>query len=206
MFERETGGPWKSRGTAKPVRLGSAGLAWDSVLPAAQRLPGPHKIEGDKKAPAGVFDLLFCFGYSGQRPSTKMRYLPITEETVAVDDPNSHWYGQVLQASTVAKPDWRHAEKMKLADDRYKWGVVVNYNYFSARPGAGSCIFLHVWKNQATTTVGCTAMAEPVILDLIKWLDAGQHPVLIQMPLRQYADLAGPAGFPILTLPSRSDD
>jgi D-alanyl-D-alanine dipeptidase len=151
-------------------------------------LAGPHKIEGDKKAPAGVFNLLFSFGYQHSAPATRLPYRPISPETVTVDDPRSRYYNQMLETTGVRHPDWRSAEKMRLTDDRYKWGIFVGHN-LPPVPGAGSAIFLHVWKNSATTTVGCTAMPEKALVDLLHWLDPAKHPLLIQLPSPVYHQL-----------------
>jgi hypothetical protein len=44
-------------------------------------------------------------------------------------------------------------------DGRYALGAVVAHNSTPPVPGAGSCIFLHVWESPVTPTAGCTAMA-----------------------------------------------
>jgi len=58
------------------------------------------------------------------------------------------------------------------ADDLYKWGVMVRYNG-DALAGAGSCIFLHIWRNPESPTEGCTAMAEEDLLAILGWLEQG---------------------------------
>jgi len=87
------------------------------------------------------------------------------------------------------------------AEPLYKWGVVVEHNGTPARvprwgprpqptqPGAGSCIFLHIWRGPDAGTAGCTAMAEPALLDTIRWLDADKSPVLVQLPVAEYRRL-----------------
>ncbi len=175
---------------------GSDATEWpgdERLLPGTAAPPGPRKREGDNKAPAGLFKISFAFGYSAQSPETRMLYLPISATTVCVDDPRSRYYNRMLDASTIRQPDWRSAEKMKLRDDRYKWGVFVMHNT-PPQPGAGSCIFLHVWKDAATATSGCTAMPEAMMLALIKWLDPARQPVLVQLPrefVRAFADSNG---------------
>jgi L,D-peptidoglycan transpeptidase YkuD (ErfK/YbiS/YcfS/YnhG family) len=70
-------------------------------------------------------------------------------------------------------------------DDLYKWGLVVAHN--AARmPRAGSCIFLHIWKNSGSPTAGCTAMPERDLVNLLRWLKPGARPVLVQMPAPEY--------------------
>ncbi len=180
-------------GRSTDVRLGRRGMAWGRGLSSTSATPGPQKREGDNKSPAGVFPLSFAFGYDPRSPSTRMRYIPITADIVCVDDPGSRFYNQMLDAAKVSRRDWKSAEKMKLRDDRYKWGVFVAHNV-PPRPGGGSCIFLHVWKDSQTPTTGCTAMPEGVMLGLIKWLDPSRHPLLVQLPrefLRAFADSNG---------------
>ncbi|HEX4641347.1 MAG TPA: L,D-transpeptidase family protein, partial [Chthoniobacterales bacterium] len=57
-----------------------------------------------------------------------------------------------------------------------------------AKPGAGSCIFLHIWKNSRAATAGCTAMPEQDLVNLLGWLDPKDRPVLVQMPQKEYDD------------------
>ena len=187
VYERDKGSPWRQRGSLIPVRMGRAGLGWGRGLLITRSLPGPIKIEGDDKAPAGVFRLIRVFGYAHRAPATKMPYLPLSETIVAVDDPGSRYYNQLIDESKIAQRDWRTSERMILADDRYKWGVFVENNV-PPEPGAGSCIFLHVWKGPEIATSGCTAMSEKNLLDIIRWLDPARHPLLVQLPEPIYSE------------------
>jgi len=184
-----TTGDWKMRGNAVPVVLGKNGLGWGLGLIDAKKRAGPHKIEGDNKVPAGIFRLGPAFGYA-PAPSASwinLPYVPLTKMTEGVDDPGSHYYNQLVDRSKVARVDWRSSEQMRRADELYKWGIFVAHNA-AAAPGAGSCIFMHIWKNASTPTTGCTAMAERDLLRLLRWLDPAAQPVLIQMPRRDYAE------------------
>jgi len=196
-FYQGSDGKWTPRGHAIDVRVGSAGLGWGRGVFDGEHLPGPRKVEGDKKAPAGIFKLLSCFGYQQIAPDTRLRYRAVDAATVTVDDPHSRFYNQMLESTSVRHPDWKSAEKMRLADDRYKWGIVVGHNV-PAVPGAGSCILMHVWKNSATATVGCTAMPERALLELLRWLDPAKHPLLVQMPEAVYRKLEKSADLPVL--------
>jgi L,D-peptidoglycan transpeptidase YkuD (ErfK/YbiS/YcfS/YnhG family) len=180
-FERSRGSPWQQRESTIPVVVGRAGLGWGRGLMDVATPAGPVKIEGDNRAPAGIFRLRSVFGYTAKNPGTKMPYLALTRQTVGVDDPNSRYYNQLVDASTIKAPDWHSAEKMTLPDNRYKWGVFVEHN-LPAAPGAGSCIFLHVWANSQTATAGCTAMPEGDLVKIIRWLDPDRRPLLVQIP------------------------
>src|SRR3954465_13158192 len=127
-FERVNKGAWRSAGIDVPVRIGRAGLAWGRGIFDCDAMPGPHKIEGDNKAPAGIFQLGTAFGYAPRPPETKMSYLPLSRRIVAVDDPASRFYNQLVDQSKMAKKDWKSAEEMILSDDRYKLGLVVKHN------------------------------------------------------------------------------
>src|SRR4051794_6063634 len=196
-FERPTaGGDWKMRGKSTPVVLGKKGLAWGIGLVPPDR-DGPQKKEGDNKVPAGVFRLGPAFGYAPAEGARwiRLKYVPLTEQTEGVDDPHSRYYNQLVQRSQVARVDWRSSEQMRRKDDLYKGGLFVDHNP-SAIPGAGSCIFIHIWRNASSPPVGCTAMPEPDLIDLLKWLDPAAHPLLVQFPRDEYSRLQ-----PILSLP-----
>jgi len=186
-FEREHDS-WRKIGGPVPVLLGRNGMGWGRDETDLSGLPGPTKREGDDKAPAGVFKLGTAFGYAQKPGAMKLPYLSLTKEIVAVDDPHSRYYNQLIDRTKISKPDWRSAENMVLTDDRYKWGIVVEHN-LPPVPGAGSNIFLHCWKDPSTLTSGCTAMAEPNMLRLLHWLDLQRKPRFVQLPRSIYSEM-----------------
>jgi D-alanyl-D-alanine dipeptidase len=117
-----------------------------------------------------------------------MPYLALSKSIIAVDDPRSRYYNRLVDVTRINHPDWKSAENMILDDQRYKWGVVVLHNE-PPTPGAGSCIFLHVWLNGSTATSGCTAMPEPDLRALLGWLDPAQTPLLVQLPRTIYNEV-----------------
>jgi L,D-peptidoglycan transpeptidase YkuD (ErfK/YbiS/YcfS/YnhG family) len=199
-FERASAtGDWKMRGNAIPVVLGKNGLGWGSGLVDTKRPAGPRKIEGDNKVPAGIFRLGPAFGYSSARSASwiKLHYVSLTKTTEGVDDPGSHYYNQLVDRSKVARVDWRSSEQMRRTDDLYKWGIFVAHNA-AATPGAGSCIFMHIWKNSSTATTGCTAMAERDLVQLLRWIDPAAQPLLVQMPQADYSSFQNQLHLPAL--------
>jgi D-alanyl-D-alanine dipeptidase len=189
-FERTSArGDWKMRGHKIPVVLGKNGLGWGRGVIDAKKNDGPRKVEGDNKVPAGIFRLGPAFGYAPAPSASwiKLHYVPLTKTTEGVDDPRSPYYNQLVDRSKVARVDWRSSEQMRRADDLYKWGIFVAHNA-AAKAGAGSCIFMHIWKNSSTPTTGCTAMAERDLIRLLRWLDPAAHPLLVQMRQRDYAE------------------
>jgi L,D-peptidoglycan transpeptidase YkuD (ErfK/YbiS/YcfS/YnhG family) len=199
-FERTSAsGDWKMRGGEIPVVLGKKGLGWGLGLVNGDSGSTPHKIEGDNKVPAGVFRFGSAFGYAPANSArwVKLRYLPLTKQIEGIDDSRSHYYNRLVDRSKVARVDWRTSEKMLRDDNLYKWGVVVQHNP-AAIPGAGSCIFLHIWKNSSTATAGCTAMPEKDLVQLLRWLDPAARPIFVQMPRGNYQAFQSKFGLPVL--------
>ncbi|HWM24237.1 MAG TPA: L,D-transpeptidase family protein [Chthoniobacterales bacterium] len=190
-FERNGGtDKWKERHSALPVVVGKKGLGLGRGVVRLDLRGAPRKKEGDDKAPVGIFRLSTAFGYAPARSATwaRLPYLALTKRIEGIDDPRSLYYNRLVDRSKVAKIDWRSSEQMRRDDVLYKWGIVVDHNA-AARPGAGSCIFLHVWKSPSSPTAGCTAMRERDLVSLIRWLDPTRHPILVQMPREVYRTL-----------------
>jgi L,D-peptidoglycan transpeptidase YkuD (ErfK/YbiS/YcfS/YnhG family) len=197
-FERSTAtGAWNDRGSAVPVVVGKKGLGEGAGLIGVEFKGAPRKKEGDNKAPAGIFRLSSAFGYAPRRSARwiKLPYLALSKTIEGVDDPKSRFYTQLVDRSKIPHPDWHSSEQMLRNDVLYKWGIVVDHNA-RAIPGAGSCIFLHIWKDSATATAGCTAMREKDLVTLLRWLDPKRRPVLIQMPRAEYARFRPKYKFP----------
>jgi D-alanyl-D-alanine dipeptidase len=181
---------WKKRSPSFPVVVGKNGLGQGRGLIRLNFGKAPGKTEGDERAPAGIFRLSTVFGYAPARSASwvKLPYLELSQRIEGVDDPRSRYYNKLVDRSKVAKVDWHSSEQMRRDDVLYKWGVVVDHNP-AAIPGAGSCIFLHVWKSPSSSTAGCTAMRERDLTGLIRWLDPTRHPILVQMPRAIYRAL-----------------
>ncbi len=135
-----------------------------------------NKQEGDGCSPAGVYPLLFAFGYA-EGIETGMPYRVMGSDDICVDEASHSAYNQHIQADSTS--DFSH-EKMKRNDHLYEFGIWVGYNTDPVVEGKGSCIFLHVWKDSRTPTAGCTAMDRDDIIRLLKKLDPKRHPVLWQ--------------------------
>ena len=184
-------------GTTVPVVLGKKGLGWGRGLFEPAGNDGPRKVEGDNKAPAGIFRLGPAFGYANRASWIKLRYVALTKNTEGIDDPRSRHYNQLVDRTKVAQVDWKSSEKMLRADVLYKWGIFVAHNP-AATPGAGSLIFLHIWRDSSGATAGCTAMPEQNLVQLLRWLDPAAHPVLVQMPQPTYNSLRTSLHLPVL--------
>lgn len=190
-YERDDGA-WRPVGDAVPVTIGRSGSAWGTGLHPS-RNDGPVKREGDGRAPAGVFGIGTAFGYAASA-DTALPYAAMQASSYCMDVMASPLYNRIVDADEVGKTAVEgSSEPMRLdlhnkGDQRYKIGFVIENNP-DARPGAGSCIFAHLWKAPGDTTAGCTAMAEPVMQRLYGWLKPERHPVFVLLPEPEYARL-----------------
>ena len=197
-FERDEKG-WKQVGEPWPAVIGVSGAAWGRGLhgtgaPAGQ--VGPVKVEGDGKSPAGVFPLGASFGYDAAPPrGARLSYTQVDKDWLCIDDGKSTHYNKVLDTAELKK-DWSSFEAMRRKDELYRRVIVVDHNPEPA-PGAGSCIFLHLWHGpDGGGTAGCTAMAPEPMEALMAWLDPAARPVYLLLPADRFAALRGPWALP----------
>ena len=117
----------------------------------------PVKREGDGATPAGDFGLL---GILCRRDRVKWRQLPgarpIRRFDVWSDDPGDPRYNQFV-ASGHPYP-WSH-ERLWRSDRMYDVVIPVAYNWPDPEPGAGSAIFVHIWRGPRQPTEGCVAFS-----------------------------------------------
>jgi len=159
------------------VNIGGNGLGRGlGEVKLSHSLSYPQKIEGDKRAPIGVFKLTNIFGYS-KSSNFKLPYLYTSKELICVDDTTSNFYNQIIQNNGNEKS----FEYMRRVDNQYELGVVVAHNQVGIK-GGGSCIFLHVQKDENASTAGCTSMKLADLKMITQWLDKNKNPILIQIP------------------------
>jgi len=189
--------PWRAVGEPIRAAVGRTGLAWGRGWAVAHG-GGPEKREGDGKAPAGIFALGPAFGYAPADSVAWIRlpYVHSRPSVKCVDDPASVRYNRLVDQDTVPRPDWSSHEEMRLASGVYRLGIWVSHNDAPPVPGAGSCIFMHVWQGPGVPTVGCTAMDAADMELLLRWLDPRARPVLVQAPRAFLAPLASALGLP----------
>lgn len=186
LFERKTTkSAWKAVGATFPIVVGAKGMAWSNEL---NELPSDTgrvlmKTEGDGKAPAGIFMLTSAFAAGEQK--IKLPFTKLKDSTECVDDVKSGHYNKIVDKFQVGNYDWKSSEKMLEVGEQYELGVFVAHNS-ERQKGAGSCIFLHIWKDANSGTAGCTAMEKSNIEKIFGWIDNKKNPVLIQLPADSY--------------------
>lgn len=185
LYERTSkSSNWRAVGKSFAVVVGKKGSGW-SVDARMKAETEPHKVEGDGKSPAGIFSLTSAFGSKAKPDFVKIPFEQLTENTECVDDSASAQYNRIAD-KTAVPVDWTSSEKMLAVGAAYDLGVVVAHNSNPPQREKGSCIFLHIWKNAASGTAGCTAMERANIETILAWLDAKKTPVLVQMPHDDY--------------------
>jgi L,D-peptidoglycan transpeptidase YkuD (ErfK/YbiS/YcfS/YnhG family) len=201
-FERhgtDKGGGWRAVGEGIDIVVGTAGLGWGIGLHGGGvGVNAPRKVEGDGRAPAGVFRLTRAFGKQAA-PESGLPSRTLTPGDVCVDDVSHAAYNRILPAGT--EKTWKSAEQLVRKDWLYDLIVVVDQNHGEGDgdrvvAGRGSCVFLHVWRREKSGTAGCTAMDKAHLEDVIRWLKADDAPLLVQLPRDVYASVRATWGLP----------
>jgi len=194
-------GRWEKVGTPITIVVGSAGLGWGIGLHnGSGGIDEPRKMEGDSRAPAGVFRLTRAFGkLSAPKTGLPARHLQAGD--VCVDDVSHAAYNHIVDAGAPAPTaPWKSAEQLVRKDWLYDLIVVVDQNHAEAArspiAGRGSCVFLHVWRREKSGTAGCTAMQKSDLQDILAWLDPAQQPLLVQLPRETRAKVRSGWGLP----------
>jgi len=190
-------GQWQQIGPSHDITIGANGVAWPDSPFAPEG--AVLKKEGDKRSPAGLFDLKQTFGRSSKH---KARYIQMPYESIGpnaqcIEDNSSAFYNQIVFDNTQVNPDWDQDDRMMRDDNLYDWGIFVEHNE-SKIPGKGSCIFIHIWRGADKPTAGCTAMSKKHLTQLVYWLDPMKAPQLALMTEGDYDRLVG-----IVDLPAR---
>lgn len=140
-------------GRRLPCAIGRAGVALT-------------KREGDGATPAGRWRLVALWWRADRMapPRARLPQRPIGPHQGWSDDPACPRYNRAVRL-----PSRFGAERMRRADPLYDVVAVTDHNA-QARPGAGSAIFLHVWRGPGRATQGCVAFRRADLLwVLARW-------------------------------------
>jgi L,D-peptidoglycan transpeptidase YkuD (ErfK/YbiS/YcfS/YnhG family) len=184
-WERD-GKKWRAVGGAVAVVVGKSGL----------KTP-PKKREGDGASPAGRFALGEADGYDVTAPEGIKLHYEYAGGRYCIDDPKRADYNTVqffAHEPDNTEPPLPY-EKMRRDDGLYRYTIFVKHNVKRA-PKLGSCIFLHVWRDASSPTVGCTAMALDDLRALLMWVEPST--MLVQLPRGEYARRQRAWGLPPL--------
>ena len=201
-WQRRSGG-WTPVGPPVPARLGRDGLAWGAGLHPA--VDGRPKLEGDRRAPMGIFALGDAFSELEALPARWPTHRTSPRD-LWVEDPLHPAYNTHVQVP----PDrpltaWERSQQMHLGDPAHRLKLVVGHNTSPPEPGRGSAIFLHIWRDDGNaSTAGCTAIPADALVDLLDWLDPAAQPVYALLDRAAWAAYGAAWGLPPLPPPHTS--
>lgn len=178
LFERQ-GGVMRPVSEKVPCVFGKNGLAY-APGHAGEEAAGRTKKEGDMRTPMGVYWMGTAFGrVASFPPESKMPFLELHAGLMAVDDPSSAYYNRIVDTGLLLdEKDWKSAEGMDRRDGLYDLGAVIHYNTVNPQPGWGSCIFLHIWRDEDHGTEGCVACSREDMSKLMKRLNPEWNPAI----------------------------
>ena len=123
------------------------------------------KREGDHATPTGRFSLRQLFYRPDKFQTAPVCTLPMQEMEMLdgwCDASEHEAYNQYVRLPFGASHEqlWRE-------DEVYNLVIVLGYNDDPVVPGAGSCIFIHVARENYAPTEGCVALAQDDLLKLL---------------------------------------
>lgn len=157
--------------------IGKNGFKRTKNSPLSAEDKKTYKYEGDGCSPMGVFTVGALFGW-GPDPGFKLPYKTVTADDYWVSGDEKELYNVWINRKGGPDKSWKVYEKLKIPD--YKYAAVIDYNIGADRVvGNGSAIFLHIADSRGYTS-GCTAVSEPDLLKVLKWLRPEMSPIIIQ--------------------------
>ena len=166
-------GKWAKRSQPIDIVIGKAGMAWWVPFAGTPPEGEPKKTEGDKRTPAGFFQLGRTFG-TGK--SGRVDYLRLRKDRhICVDDLNSKLYGRIVPRSQAGA---NISGEDMWAEPLYKRGIIIEASV-SREAKSGSCIFMHVRDPDGSGTSGCVAMGEREVEKLQEWVSGGDAVIAI---------------------------
>ena len=162
------------------AKQGTGSIIWhclffvSAVIGRNGLAPAGEKKEGDGKTPSGIYPLGPAFGYASSI-DTRLQYREAGDLDFWVDDAQSMQYNEWVRGTPAANS----FERMKRRDNLYRYGIVIGYNMHPVIPGAGSAIFMHIWRDFVSPTSGCVALNQRNLRKILRWLDQQYQPVII---------------------------
>lgn len=140
-------------------------MTFNCALGKGGVLPQGLKKEGDGATPAGLYSLRRLY-----MRSDKIKSL-ITCLDVTLTQQNMGWCDDVASNNynmPIIHPFAGSAEHLWRDDDLYDIVIETSHNSAPVIKGAGSCIFMHVARDNYSPTHGCVALAKADLIELLK--------------------------------------
>jgi D-alanyl-D-alanine dipeptidase len=168
IFQRDAvGAEWHQLGSAEPAVIGRHGIGWGYSFRQFKRGNEPQKVEGDWRAPGGVFQIGRRFGFEGSSSANHM--VLRAGETICVNDPSSSAYNTIASRKLIG-PNVSGEDMGRI--NSYRRGLLIDYPTDRA-DRAGSCIFIHIWRGPNQGTAGCVALPEERVRALQEFSEPG---------------------------------
>jgi L,D-peptidoglycan transpeptidase YkuD (ErfK/YbiS/YcfS/YnhG family) len=163
-WSRAPAGGWLRYGGALLAHVGGQGL---TTSPS----------ESLSATPIGSFGLTQAFG-SQADPATALPYFRTDSADWWVSDVHSSLYNQHARCWPGSCPfNTAVSENLYQAGYVYSYAVVIDYNRFPVRAGAGSAFFLHV--TDGGPTAGCVSIPAANLVSIMRWLAPNAHPRIL---------------------------
>ena len=181
-FERTSDGTWKRVISPTPARIGETGM-----------IKASRRLQDTGKTPAGTFAITSAFGRKAD-PGTQLPYIAIDR-----NDTWPYWRGDpstynVMQTHAFDDRSYgKFIEHLWRKGRQYDYVAVLDYNLphggvttddsgihharIPANTRKGGGIFLHVTDGRSTA--GCIAIPKGAMIDVLRWLDPAEHPVIV---------------------------
>jgi L,D-peptidoglycan transpeptidase YkuD (ErfK/YbiS/YcfS/YnhG family) len=164
----------------------SASSPWKPVLAAWQAEIGSGELrdvrrEGDHATPTGVYPFgLTMYGNEPNPGGLHEAYHRLTCGDWWDEDPYSAQYNRFVHVPCSSTPPFAAWSEALWTETRaYPYFAVIDYNddpTISGPSAPGSGIFLHAWMGEPTE--GCVALHIPDLLQVLRWLEPADHPVI----------------------------
>ena len=188
LMEKNTGDTGFVR-ISEPFRalVGRKGVAYTSESCSKK------KQEGDLCSPCGIFPITNAFGKEEHllKASLSLDTFITHENLRYVDDPDSIYYNRCVDIRDFKELPFKSAERMlRHEDEMYDLGLVIGYNENPCIPKAGSCIFIHSWKNPDEPSAGCIVLDKESLLQIAKRLKKNLSPSVMIAPKEAMLELS----------------
>jgi L,D-peptidoglycan transpeptidase YkuD (ErfK/YbiS/YcfS/YnhG family) len=148
-----------------------------------------RRVQGSGTTPAGVFPLRGAFGLAPD-PGSLLPYTHVVAPDIWwVTDPISPYYNTLRAEDkggfSLAESGNRASIRIAAHPMRYEYALVIDFNRPKPVRNRGAGIFVQV--STGTATAGSVSIDREALLELLRWLDPAQHPVVAIAPEREMA-------------------
>ncbi len=162
-WSKAPGGGWLRYGSTVTAHVGSEGLT-------------TQPSESKSATPIGIFTLTEAFGALAN-PGTALPYFQTDAADWWISQSGSLYNTHQHCSSGCSFTQGNPNEHLRYETPFYNYAVVIDYNRFPVRQGAGSAFFLHVTDGAATA--GCVAIPQPTLVTLMRWLTPAAQPRIL---------------------------